>query len=1010
MALGSANPLLLAASGGDSDPVTRSLRFESGSTHRLTKTFGSAPTSNKVSTLAFWVKRSKLGSGQHIISANGTSHSENTNSFYVQFKTDDTLRVSSYPDPQTNVFTLTTSRKFRDVGAWMHIAILINTDESAAADRCKIYINGVREPSANLSGTNPSSGATNHLLGKATTTWYGSGSVNVQHCIGDEADRFRYKYSGYLADFYFVDGSAIEPVGNFTESTGYGSYKPKAFDMSSYSGNSFHLKFEDSSDIGSDSTSNSNDFSVTNLSSHDVMLDTPTKNYATMSPVSDYVNGGSNTFSEGNLRVDSTNAYNKIASTIAVSSGKWYAEVQGISGSADLMLGIGKQADIYSSLFTGQSGNYAYMIYCYDGRLQHNGNQGATGVGAVGDTDILQIALDLDNNKVWWGKNGTWVGTVGSSGGTTITSGEYFFLQGYRDEAQWNFGQDRGFSGTKTSGQDTSQSEFYYAPPEGFKSLNTSNLDAPTVTPSEHFNTVLWAGSGSQDNDISGVGFQPNFTWVKNRTSNREHALHDSVRGAGKEIRSNSTNTESDKSTMFGPFQSDGFRVAESSVGGAYNDSGNNYVAWNWKAHQSPSSGSGSTTTYTVKVEDNSDDAWDSGGSYYDGSYFPTVYMELFENRNSSLVSLGSVAVRSYDDDGNDMSDYSEQTYTLQCADLDAIAVKWHYDTSGDGDEYDYPYSYNDYLNDQKITILDGTTSEWTTNNHSNDDGTTENYSPPTGWADGDTLKSATTSYNGSDTATLTSDSGSSGPTEKYNAAAGFTIISYSGDGSTDGDSQTLDHSLGVPLEFVIAKGRTNNDSMDNGNWVVYHKDLTSGDYLTLNSSSASDTPYNSNDLIATSVSGSQHSVVVSNDTDSAGTDYLYLNSGPDNGTGEDYILYGWAGVEGYSKFGKYIGNSSSDGPFVYTGFRPRYLMINRVTSSDGGWKIMDTARDPHNVVTKNLYAHSSDDEDDLTSHSIDLLSNGFKWRTSGNHENANGHTYIYAAFAESPFKHANAR
>ena len=84
--------------------------------------------------------------------------------------------------------------------------------------------------------------------------------------------------------------------------------------------------------------------------------------------------------------------------------------------------------------------------------------------------------------------------------------------------------------------------------------------------------------------------------------------------------------------------------------------------------------------------------------------------------------------------------------------------------------------------------------------------------------------------------------------------------------------------------------------------------------------------------------------------------------------------------------------------------------MIKRTTSSDGGWKIMDTARDTHNVVTKNLYAHQSNDEDDLSSHSIDQLSNGFKWRTSGNHENANGHTYIYAAFAESPFKHANAR
>ena len=341
------------------------------------------------------------------------------------------------------------------------------------------------------------------------------------------------------------------------------------------------------------------------------MLDTPTKNYATMSPVSDYVNGGSNTFSEGNLRVDSTNAYNKIASTIAVSSGKWYAEVQGISGSADLMLGIGKQADIYSSLYTGQSGNYAYMIYCYDGRLQHNGTQGATGVGAVGDTAILQIALDLDNNKVWWGKNGTWVGTVGSSGGTTITSGEYFFLQGYRDEAQWNFGQDRGFSGTKTSGQDTSQSEFYYAPPEGFKSLNTSNLDAPSVTPSENFEALTYSGSGSSRN-ITGLDFQPDLVWIKDRTtggSNGFHCIHDSVRGddgTHKHILS-SDNTITTDTIYSGygvtSFNSDGFSIING--GSLSNDSSRNYVAWNWKE-------SASAGFDIVTYEGNSDSTGDT--------------------------------------------------------------------------------------------------------------------------------------------------------------------------------------------------------------------------------------------------------------------------------------------------------------------------------------------------------------------------------------------------------------
>ena len=181
------------------------------------------------------------------------------------------------------------------------------------------------------------------------------------------------------------------------------------------------------------------------------------------------------------------------------------------------------------------------------------------------------------------------------------------------------------------------------------------------------------------------------------------------------------------------------------------------------------------------------------------------------------------------------------------------------------------------------------------TNNYSNLAGDDYDYSPPTGWADGDTLKAATTSYNGSDTATLTSSSGASSPVEKYNAAAGFTIISYSGTGSSSGNTQELDHSLGVPLEFVIAKARTNNDSYDNGDWIVYHKDLTSGDYLMLNDTAAADTPYEGYDIISTSVSGSQHKVVVGNDYDSGASYGHYLNSGPDNGTGEDYIPYGWA-------------------------------------------------------------------------------------------------------------------
>jgi len=383
-----------------------------------------------------------------------------------------------------------------------------------------------------------------------------------------------------------------------------------------------------------------------------------------------------------------------------------------------------------------------------------------------------------------------------------------------------------------------------------------------------------------------------------------------------------------------------------------------------------------------------------------DGNNLPSVYMEIWENRNGSLVSLDKVAVRYYDSAGNTNSDLSEQTYELKCVDLNAITVKWHYDTSGDGDESDYPSSYNDYLNEQKITILDGSTSEWTTNNHSNDDGGTDfNYSPPTGWANGDTLKSATTSYNGSDTATLTSGSG---PVEKYNAAAGLSIITYSGNGSSDGDTQEITHTLGAEPEFIIAKSRSSSSS--NGTWNVYHKHAepstsygygTHG-YLRLDENYAASEPYYD---ILIPKSGSENTII---NTVHNSSDGLYTNE-----SGVDYVMYAWAPVEGYSKFGKYTGNASADGPFIYTGFRPAFVLW-KGTGTTNFWNIMDNKREGFNPQNDLLFPNDSRDESNVTDQ--ELLSNGFKLRTSGAGRNANNETFIYAAFAESPFKYANAR
>jgi hypothetical protein len=753
--------------------------------------------------------------------------------------------------------------------------------------------------------------------------------------------------------------------------------------------------------IGGDQSGNKNHFTPTNISSHDVMLDVPTKNYATLNPLD---KGSSTLLLEGNCGISqNTNSWvHHARSTFSVSSGKWYWECTDNNGwgGGFWKTGIAPSGGTIASALSG-----AYTYYAYDGSGASSGSGWSSG-------DIIGIALDLDNGTCDIYKNNSSMGTLVASG----LSGEYSpYHDSYNSQTIYNFGQDPTFAGGKTSGQDTSQSEFYYAPPTGFKSLNTSNLPSPTVTPAENFEALTYTGSGST-RSITGLDFQPDLVWIKDRTTGGAggfHCIHDSVRGddgTHKYILS-SDNTITTDTTYSGygvtSFNSDGFSIING--GSLTNDSSRNYVAWNWKAHQSPSSGP--TTTYTVKVEDNSGDAWDYSGSYYDSStYLPSVYMEIFENRNSSLVSLGKVAVRTYDSSGSYISEQSEQTYTLECADLDAIAVKWHYDTSGDGQQYDSPNSYNDYLNDQKITILDGTTSEWTTNNYSNADGTSYNYSPPSGWANGDTLKSATTSYNGSDTATLTSG-GSSGPTEQYNADAGFTMISYAGDGSTDGDTQTLDHSLGVPLEFVIAKARTSNDGYDTGNWIVWHKDLSTGKYLYLNSSSSQRTEASGYNLISTATSGTQHQVVVNNGSDNSSYNYHYLNSGPSNGTGEDYILYGWAGIESFSQFGKYTGNGSSNGPMVHLSFRPKFFMYKQATGTTN-WVIVDAERETYNTVDLGLFPNLSTYEQAGSSenYKMDFLSNGVKIRTSASGTNANNQTFIYAAFAETPFKHANAR
>ena len=215
----------------------------------------------------------------------------------------------------------------------------------------------------------------------------------------------------------------------------------------------------------------------------------------------------------------------------------------------------------------------------------------------------------------------------------------------------------------------------------------------------------------------------------------------------------------------------------------------------------------------------------------------------------------------------------------------------------------------------------------------------------------------------------------------KEDTTAGFDIVTYTG---ASGD-QTFAHSLGVAPEWYLVKERGNVNS-----WVVNHIGLANqtNAYLLLNTNDAAGTDSWFNSTAPSS------SVVHANDGDS-----------PTNRNGGTYVMYLWRSVKGFSKFGSYVGNSSTSGTFVYTGFRPAWVMIKRITDTQH-WMIGDNKISPFNPTDNMLKADTSDAED--TDNHVDFLSNGFKNRITGNAFNNSNSTYIYMAFAESPFVNSN--
>ena len=230
-----------------------------------------------------------------------------------------------------------------------------------------------------------------------------------------------------------------------------------------------------------------------------------------------------------------------------------------------------------------------------------------------------------------------------------------------------------------------------------------------------------------------------------------------------------------------------------------------------------------------------------------------------------------------------------------------------------------------------------------------------------------------------------TNTSGSITSTVSVNTTAGFSVVTFTNPAS---GNWTIGHGLGVAPSFIITKSRSA------GGWIIYHSALGNTKWLEFTTAAAqtgTSFPFNS-------VSPTSTLITYGNATSW--------------GASATQVAYCWAEIAGFSKFGSYTGNGSTDGPFVYLGFRPKYILIKSTNASQTrGWLMLDTARSPYNTFTYySPVASSSAAEATAAGYEMDLLSNGFKPRGNNDGHNLSGVTYIYAAFAEHPFKNSNAR
>ena len=619
--------------------------------------------------------------------------------------------------------------------------------------------------------------------------------------------------------------------------------------------------------------------------------------------------------------------------------------------------------------------------YAFDGKVwsRYSGQGSTTGVQAglttFNNGDIVGFGVNVDDEEVKFYVNGSlqYTYSLPTQIAADLTAGRLFpIVDTYGGvNAICNFGQR----------------PFAY-PLSGFSPLATSFLPEPTIKRGdEAMDVVTYTGDGSSTRTISSYRFSPGLAWIKNRTlTGWQHVLYDQIRGAGTSSVVKSLSTDSARSEASGNdanhgylsgFTSDGFDLVKGSqAGGDYvNHNTNEYVSWSWDA------GDATTTIAAGGLNSSAYDqsqVWSSGmktTSTANTSYSTTGRTTTFPDSLAATAPFDADLTNFLYSQTGTSGTWLYVEFGTALANVTSIVFSTEYSCPGGVIK----------LNGTDVAVDQSNLGGWFVE------------VSVTGTIPASLNEIAIQGNSGSarlkylkingryliDSGVTPTNVPSIATTVRARPAAGFSIMTYEASGTA---GATVAHQLGKAPEFMIGKNR------DYGqNWFMFHKTVGAGGGFNFNVNTAA---YTTDTGYWNGTEPDSNAVTLGNYHGSFGT--------------HDHVLYAWTSVEGYSSFGSYEGSNSST-PFIYTGFSPRWILIaNMDNVSD--FVIYDTARNANNQSGTVLASNSANGEGSYSSgYELDILSNGFKVRTSGGAINQNAHTHVYAAFASHPFA-SNAR